>query len=433
MLQSSRFQGKKLLVLGSNAGSVDIVDYARSGGAFVYVADYLPRSESPAKQAASQSVDVSTADIEALVEFAKAQNVDAVFAGVSGFNLLSAMEVSRRCGLWFYCDKRQWDAIEGKDGFRRLCEKHGVPCPATYFIGSRLEDIAWGELDYPVVLKPVDSGASRGVFICRDEGSLRDHINDARDESSNGRIIIESFEEGFEFTVHYVVSSGKATLVSMDNRYPVSVHEGEVTTIPIARVYPSLFLDAYLESVDAPMRKLFESIGLDNAVVFSQGLYNPESEAFCMFEAGMRSAAECPNRFIEAVTDNNYFHFLVDLMLTGSSSYKPTNDDVHLRGKTCAIVSFVAKGGVVGSIEHLEETCAALPSVVAYESRYPVGAETPEGDTLAQLMIRFVMVCDTREQLAHDIEVLNEGIVVKDVHGADMVIKFDGTRVLGFE
>ena len=44
-----KFKGKKLLVLGSNVGSVDIVKYARKNGAFVYVADYFPKKKSLAK------------------------------------------------------------------------------------------------------------------------------------------------------------------------------------------------------------------------------------------------------------------------------------------------------------------------------------------------------------------------------------------------
>lgn len=39
--------------------------------------------------------------------------------------------------------------------------------------------------------------------------------------------------------------------------------------------------------------------------------------------------------------------------------------------------------------------------------------------------------CDSREQLAEDVERLNENIVVKDDMGENMVIKFDPKRLFG--
>ena len=68
-------------------------------------------------------------------------------------------------------------------------------------------------------------------------------------------------------------------------------------------------------------------------------------------------------------------------------------------------------------------------SVIEYESRYPVGAKTPNGNTLRQLMIRFVMICDNREQMAYDIQFLNEHIRVLDENRKNMVLKMEPKRV----
>ena len=54
---------KKLLLLGSNTGSLEIAQYVRSRGDYLIVTDYYPKEKSPAKQIADETWDISTTDI----------------------------------------------------------------------------------------------------------------------------------------------------------------------------------------------------------------------------------------------------------------------------------------------------------------------------------------------------------------------------------
>ena len=252
------FEGKKLLVLGTNTGSEDIVSYAKESGAYVVVTDYVNENDSLAKKMADESVLISTADVESLTAYVKENNIHGVFAGISEFNLLKAMEVSERCGLSFYCNRKQWDSIEQKNLFRLNCEINQVPVPKTYFTGSKTDEWILSGLVYPVVLKPVDSCASLGVHICNDESELKKYEKDALQHSDSGTIIIEEYIEGDEFTAHYTIVNGKAYLSCIDNRYPIALNEGKVTTIPVARIFPSLFIDEYMKQVNEYMVGLCE-------------------------------------------------------------------------------------------------------------------------------------------------------------------------------
>ena len=72
-----------------------------------------------------------------------------------------------------------------------------------------------------------------------------------------------------------------------------------------------------------------------------------------------------------------------------------------------------------------------MSSVIDCEVRYPVGSTVPDGDTLRQLAIRFAMCCDSREQMASDIRILNKGVKMLDIDGNDMAIKMDPVRLYG--
>ncbi len=431
MKNSRRFQGKTLLVLGSNITADDSVEYARQSGAHVIVADWNDVASSKAKQKADEALPISTGDFEELCRLVEERDVSGIFAGVSGFNLNQARRLCEKYDMPFYFTEDQWRAVNTKGGFRELCIKFGVPCPRTYYIGDSVADIPWEDLRFPVVTKPVDGSSSSGVFICKDPEQLEKRATEDIGLSPTGSIIVEEFVEGDEFTAHYTIHKGKATLSCVDNRYPVAIHQGDVTTIPVGRIFPSLFLDDYIRQVDEAMTRLCEGIGLTEGVLFIQGLF--DGERFAIFEAGLRSAGEAPYRFLDKVNGVNYLHLLVDHALGVEVDYDPGAEDPYLGGKCCGVVSFVARGGVVGAIEGLEDAVARTKSVIEYESRYPVGSTVPDGDTLHQLMIRFVMICDSRDQMARDIEYLNGHVNAFDSNGNDMVVKMDPRRVYGIE
>lgn len=432
-MTKGKYEGKKVLMLGSNAGSADIVRYAKGEGAFVAVADYLSKEHSEAKLYADEALRVSTADVDALCEYVNNKGIDAVIAGISEFNLLKAMEVSEKCGLRFYCTRKQWERVGTKHGFRMLCQEVGVPVPETFYIGNDLNAALSSTSSYPAVVKPVDCGASRGVFICESREELERCAPLSAKESGCGEIIVESFFSGDEFTAHYVVCDGKASLLCVDNRYPVAVNEGRVTTIPAARVYPALFADEYVGMVNDALCRLCESIGLKNAVVFVQGFYNRDTKNFVIFEAGLRSAAELPNRLIRHALGKDYMAFLLDSMLLDDATYEECDDDYRLDGTACACVSFVAKGGTVYKIDGLDEVVGKLDSIIETEVRYKEGDVMPSGDTLNQLALRFYLCCKSREEMAKDIAVINETVDMLGSDGSSLVLKFEPSRLYGLD
>lgn len=427
--EMGKFDGKKLLLLGSNVGTLDLIRYAKQQGAYTIVADNLPKEKSFGKQASDSDVMISTGDIDTLIEFVRKERIDGVFAGVGEFNLLKAMELCRHFGFHFYCSKEQWDLIENKETFRSLCQTYRVPCPKTYFTGSNVSSEVLSTIKYPVIVKPVDASSSIGITICKDGKSLEAAIPKAIRNSGKGRIIIEEFFEGEEFTVHYTIVKGKVSLSCIDNRVPVAVHSGSVTTLPVARIYPSTFIKEYIEQVNDKVVCLCESLNLSTGVMFVQGLYNRKHNNFSMFEAGLRCAGEAAYRITERINGNNFMNIFVDYALLGDTdNYIIDNDDPFMKGKVGCVTSFVSKGGTIGRIIGYEDVLNSVPSIISSECRYHEGDTTPNGDTLRQIVLRFSLVCDSRDQMIHDIESINQKVTVLDDKGEDMCLTFNARK-----
>lgn len=421
-----KFDGKKLLLLGSNVGTLDLIRYARANGAYTIVADNLPLERSFGKQFSDANILISTGDIERLKNYITKERIDGVFSGISEFNLLNAMQLCHDLNLSFYCTRDQWDSVEDKEQFRNRCKVHDVPVPTTFFCGAHWSDEALKKITYPVIVKPVDSSASVGICICRDEKSLLESIPEAINHSEKGRVIVEEFFEGEEFCAHYSIANGRVSLASMDNRVPVAVHDGDVTTVPIARIYPSSFIDEYIRQVNDKMIDLCQSLRMEYGVLFVQGLYSKLKNRFVIFEAGLRCAGEAPYRILEKTNSVSFMNGFVDYALLGKvDPFQCEKNDPYLHGKTACVVSYVSKGGRVGDIIGFDAVEKEVSSLVDKECRYHVGDTTPSGDTLRQIMLRFVLVCDSKEQMIDDVERINHLVKVLDDKGDDLCLTFD--------
>ena len=78
---AKEFEGKKLLFLGANPETANIVEVAKEMGVTTVVTDY--DSNAPAKKVADISYDINGMDVDAICEMARKEDVDGVMVGVA--------------------------------------------------------------------------------------------------------------------------------------------------------------------------------------------------------------------------------------------------------------------------------------------------------------------------------------------------------------
>ena len=85
----------------------------------------------------------------------------------------------------------------------------GVETPRTFAVESLEETKARaGELGLPVVIKPLNNCASRGVTLIEHESDLASAFELARRFGSNGKILVEAFLAGTTHTVEMIAWNG---------------------------------------------------------------------------------------------------------------------------------------------------------------------------------------------------------------------------------
>ncbi len=414
------FKGKKLLELGTNVASVDIVKYAKSKGAYIIVADYFPIEKSEAKRYADESYNISTLDIDSLCNLAKEKKIDGVFCGVSEANILATNEIASCLNIHSYFTQSQWNHFMNKENFRDLCNKYKVCTPQTFFKGNANE-IRDGELNdiiYPVIIKPVDNRANSGISICEKKEELDQAIKHATANSKINSIIIEEFVDGIEISSTYVIQDGIVRLVCFGSKYPYE-NNNKLKALSHAYVYPSAYLTEYMQKIDTQIIQMIKGEGLCNGTIFFQGIY--KNGEFYIFEAGLRMEGTASYRITEKMNGQNFMHYMVDNSLKIKTDYDINKEDPYFNGKKCVVFTQIAHGGTISRIEGYDEI-KKNPIVVSSEKRHSIGDSIKEDGTLRQIMFRYVLVAEQISEIIDFIKNAQKKVLVYDENNKPMLI-----------
>jgi len=413
-------------LLGTNAVTCDMVNYARREGAYVIVTDNLPAQKSAGKLIADEAWMISTADIDEIEQLAKDNKVDGVLAGVSEFNLERAMTLCERMGLPFYCTRSQWETCTNKQRFKQLCRNNGVPVVKEYQVdqNNKIEDLM--NIKYPVIVKPVDRSSGIGIRICQDQNELLKAYEKAASLSNVKQAIVEEFVEGDEFNAGYTIKDGKFRLTYMTDRY-LDLESSEMMPLPQAYILPSRYIYRYTEVLNDIVIKAFSSIGLANGFIFVQGKFN--NQGFHLFEANFRFGGSALHRFNTRINGINCMEMLVNYALTGEMGDYGVGLINPRFDKYCCCLLLPSKGGLVGSISGLDEVIH-MKNLIAFDKNYDVGDYVEESSTLRQVHLRFLLIDNTIQELKNSICQIQDTVKVLDDKGNNMLLHpLDTNRV----
>jgi biotin carboxylase len=197
---------KCILIVGAGHNQVGIIQKARSMGLETVAVDGNPAA--PGFPHADHAVAINITDPEALAEAALRFRADGLY--VSAELAVEATAVAaRRLGL----PGPTPDAatrVRDKHAMRVALKAAGLPVPAfrgTMLPGEAAE--AAKAIGYPVVVKPSDSNASRGVQRVDSPGDMPAAFARALAESRRGVVLVEEYIAGEEYGVDGLMHEGR--------------------------------------------------------------------------------------------------------------------------------------------------------------------------------------------------------------------------------
>ena len=422
-------EGKRLLILGGTTATLDLVKNAKEMGVYTIVTDNIENGVS--KEIADEVAMVSTTDVDGLAELVARTKADGVFCGPSEFNIRNLIRLCEKTGLPCYTNMEVWDRCANKDEFKHFCIANGVDCPQEFFVDENSTEEELDQVDYPVIVKPVDSSSSNGISVCMDKSTLREACRYAMKYSTCKRIVVEKYIDngGALFGARYILKDGEAYPYLLIDTY-IADPEERKSLISHFTFTPSKHSDYYMKHMDANVRAMLKNMGLKNGTVFFQAL--PYNGKIYFHEMGYRLSGGMLFKLTYPLMQINDMKMMIRYAL-GEELCTPEEQaklDVKCGGRFGAQLTIPLDIGEIASIEGLEEL-KTLPCMVDFIQYYHVGDRVlpTHIGTLGQHFGRFTMVAEDMKELEAVIERINRELVIKSTDGTKMNrMQFDFNR-----
>ena len=171
---------------------------------------FVAPGNSGMKKDGIQIVGISELSNDELVEFAQKENIDLSFVGPETALMNGVVDAFEEKNLIIFGPRKKAAELEGsKDFAKSIMKKYGVPT-ADYATFDSLEP-ALSHLKQhgvPIVIKADGLAAGKGVTVAFDIASARAALADIF-SGSQGRVVIEEFLDGEEFSLFSFVHQGK--------------------------------------------------------------------------------------------------------------------------------------------------------------------------------------------------------------------------------
>ncbi|GMW02253.1 MAG: hypothetical protein AMXMBFR84_33890 [Candidatus Hydrogenedentota bacterium] len=206
---------RRILMVGGGRNQLGMVRKAREMGLYCVVADGAEDAPSYALADATAVADITNAD--ALMEAARQHRVSAIYPAAE-WGVVAAARAAAELGL---PGTPVEAAVRARDkhAMRQALHRAGMTTPA--FAGAAtLEEAqrAAREIGLPLITKPGDGNASRGVTKVDYFEDLPLAFSHAQKNSRTGLVLVESFMAGEEFHVDGIVFEGRYTLGGMTGK-----------------------------------------------------------------------------------------------------------------------------------------------------------------------------------------------------------------------
>jgi biotin carboxylase len=210
------------VVTGGSMSQRGMVEYARGFGYEVCVVDGSPAA--PLFAVADYRIEQSFTEVERVLDALREQDLVPVAVATMGSDqaVRPTAQLAHELGLPGLSLETA-DAVSDKRKMRAAFETAGVPHPRGREAAAFGEvEAAWNELGAPVVVKPVDGSAQRGVTRVDTRDELEPGYERARAASRKGVVVVDRYLEGDEYTVNGFCLDGAYVPVTVTRRilYP---------------------------------------------------------------------------------------------------------------------------------------------------------------------------------------------------------------------
>lgn len=410
-------KGKKLLILAGNDLHMKIVSAAKDLGVYTIVTDYLPVEQSPAKLIADEYWNISTDEVERIVEKCRVNNVDGILNYCIDSVQLHYQKICYGLNKPCVASEKLFEIFTNKRKFKSFCINAGV----DVIPGYSEADIKNHNVNYPILIKPSDSRGSRGITVCYSNGDVNRALRIAKTESKDGNVIIEKYMYGAkDLAIVYLVIGGTPYLVKFGDRITGNESDG-LQCQQMATILPSSIVEEYVNKIDIKIKRMIASTGVKFGAFFFQGFW--ENDKLYLYDPGLRLPGTDFDLVMKEVLGIDLMKSFVEFAVTGNvnACYGNLKNAYKYNGGVCVIMSVSCRPGKIDVFTGFENI-AALPEIVSSRKIKSQGDTIPCTHDIRQRVAEFAAYLPNRSLVSSFFSKIYSTLQILDDKGQDMIV-----------
>ena len=405
---------KKLMILGSLQEFVRLTAMAKDRGCTVIVSDGYPNG--PAKKIADRAYDVDVREAPSLARYCRQEHVDAIITSFSDLLFENMVKAADLAGLKCYLKPEQLPYYRDKTVMKQLLDRLGIPTPRHVCLSRGFSDQQLEGLRFPVVTKPVDMYGSRGLYVLNSPQEVRRYFGKASSFSRQKKILVEEYNDGYEFNLMAWVLEGKVYILGIADREKTSIGARDIP-ISTRNIYPSRMISQVFEPAQKILESYIGATGQKNGALSMQFFWAPGRELEVCEIAGRFLGYE--HELIEYSSGLSIEKLLLDYLFDENALKETLEHHSPFMKNHSAVLYFHGKPGMIANQQaayDIAEWPEVMESQIFYKEGEPVVAHGPN-----PYMARYFITGKNRAYIDNVTKKIFDAMSIKDLQGKELL------------
>lgn len=402
---------KKIMILGAGPGQLHLANACKRHDGHLVV--FAPkRHNSPCFDIADTICYGDVRDKEAVYEAAKNIGVSAIFTDQLDLAVPACGYATEKLGLIgnsYACALKFSDKHE----MHKCAQELGINVAKSYTVAELDDALHYASmLGFPVIIKPSDSDASRGVYKIASETELKNCFYESQKYSSNKQVILQEFIEGDEFVVEGLMRAGTYITCMVGSSVNFDISD---KCISRQRVFKSAACTLTSLEADLIKTNLIIAKGFAPFLATTHGeyIYCKKNGKIYLNEIAARGGGcSISSHILPMASGIDANEVLVNYVMNPEEA-----TDIHVKRGYAAYTSFLLPEGEIVDIQGEEDIKSISSLKTAFLSDVKIGLKTPAIRDKSSRFGPFILASDCLDVLLSDIELLKSTykVTVKNI------------------
>jgi len=371
---------KKIIIIGAGEMQVPVIVTAKKLGLYVITIDANINAQG--NKYADLALKIDTNDKTEIFKTAKKHQIDGI---------LTTSDYPVRV-VGYVCDKLGLSGLTysaaklgtNKYLLRNHLRNQKFLTPKYQLLDNDNLDLA--VIDYfPVVVKPIDSSASRGVRKVKNLKDLQSVYKDAKKYSKSGEVLIEEFLDGPEYSVETLSQDKKTNIIAITEKKTKGYDD--IYFVEDRHLIPANITIEEQDQIHTIVHKAIKAIGLDNSASHTE--LKLTNRGPVIIEIGARLGGDyITSDLVPLATGVNMLENIINISLGNKI-------DIEKSKNNFAGIQFVNSGNYYSVKKHIENIKTVTGFIKSELKKYKEIELKNSSDRLGY----YICVCDTREGL----------------------------------